>query len=170
MENILKNEVKIMCLEGSSILKNNKKNEIINKIYNINFNKSLLLNHIIDLGLNVSKMNTTRDIVNVRFSYGYDKDAKKIKLLEDKIMELKQEKQESIDGDELYKDTKGKTKIINSRREERKETNEEIKELEKQIEELKLNKDDVREQLYKNGFFWIIIELRKMKIRGLLKR
>ncbi|EQB3101488.1 hypothetical protein ACYIU4_002851 [Clostridium botulinum] len=169
MDKQLVKEVKIMSMEGSSILKNNLNGEMINKIYNINFNKSLLLNKIIDLGLSVSKMNTTRDIINIRFSYGYDKDIKKIEELEQQINKLKQEKQESIDGDKLYKDTKGKTKIINTRREERKELSEEIEEFEKQIEDLKLSKDDVREQLYKDGFFLDYYRIKKDENKRIVK-
>ncbi|MGY0372495.1 hypothetical protein [Clostridium sp. JNZ J1-5] len=167
--NKLKNEVKIMSMEGSSILKNNLRGEIINKIYNINFNKSLLLNKIINLGLNISKNNTTRDIINVRFTYGYDTDVKKIEELEKQIKDIKQEIKESIEADELYKDTKGKTKIINSRREERKELSEEIKSLEQQIKDLKISKEDVRNKLYKDGFFLDFYKVKKDKDKKIVK-
>ncbi|WP_078054550.1 hypothetical protein [Clostridium tepidum] len=165
----LEEEVKIMSLEGSSILKNNEREETINKIYNINFNKSLLLNKLIDLGLNVSKMNTTRDIINVRFSYGFDKDVKKIEELEKQINELKQEIEESKDGDELFADTRGKTKIIEARRKERKELSKKIKQLEQRIKDLKLNKDDVREKIYKDGFFLDYYKVKKDENKRIVK-
>lgn len=165
----LEEEVKIMSLEGSSILKNNEREETINKIYNINFNKSLLLNKLIDLGLNVSKMNTTRDIVNVRFSYGFDKDVDKIEELEEQIKKLKQEIKESKDGDELFADTRGKTKIIEARRKERKELSEEIKDVEVDITDLKLNKDDVREKIYKDGFFLDYYRVKKDENKRIVK-
>ncbi|RXM57199.1 hypothetical protein [Clostridium tetani] len=166
----LEEEVKIMSLEGSGILKNNLKDEkdnkkyYINKIYNINFNKSLLLNKLIDLGLNVSKMNTTRDIINVRFTYGYDKDTKKIEELEKQIDDLKLKNKDSVQADKKYN-----TKEVKLRRIGRKENRDTIKELKQQIKDLKLNKDDVREKIYKDGFFLDYYKVKKDENKRIVK-
>ncbi|GAB6150226.1 hypothetical protein [Clostridium novyi] len=169
-KNILQNEVKIMSMEGSGILKNNLRKETINKIYNINFNKSLLLNKLIDNKLiTISKMNTTRDIINVRFSYGYDKDIDKIEELEQQIKDLKLENKESVKGDAIYKDRKGKTKIIKQRRKDRNDNKDKIKKIEQQIKDLKLDKDEVREQLYQNGFFLDFYKVKKDENKRIVK-
>ncbi|SHJ65410.1 hypothetical protein SAMN02745248_00598 [Hathewaya proteolytica DSM 3090] len=161
--------VKILNLEGSSILKNNLCGKTINKIYNIVFNQSLLLNKLYKIGLDISTMDTTRDIINVKFSYGYDIDAEQIKELEQKIADLKKEKKESIHGDKLFTDVKGKTKIINQRRKERKILSEQIKELEQKIADLKITKEKVRKQLYQNGFFLDFYKVKKDENKRIVK-
>lgn len=164
MNNKLENEVKIMSLEGNSILKNNSQRQEINKIYNINFNKSLLLNKLIELGLNVSKNSTTRDIINVRFSYGYDIDVEKIEELEEKIKELKEINKDSVQADKNYS-----VEEVENRRLERKKHRDIIKELEKKIKELKLSKEAVREQLYENGFFLDFYKVKKHENKKIVR-
>lgn len=149
--------VKIMNLEGSDILKNNLEGLSINKDYKGAFANSLLLNKLMNLGLKVSKNGMTKDILTINFNYGYTpavaKDTTEIdKLQEDtnkllsKVKELESLKKSKPNNKKDYiKEIKENKNIIRENK-----TN--IKMLKQEKEDLCMAKDVVRENIYKNGF------------------
>ena len=85
----MENGVKILNLQGSDILKNNLENRAIIKQYSAVFANSLVSDKLYKLEMKGDK--TTRDIINVKFDYGYtnlkgekmDKDMVRIQLYRD---------------------------------------------------------------------------------------
>lgn len=65
----MKNGIRIMNIEGVDAFKGIF-GEGIKKEYNAVFSNSLLLDKLLKVGLKKSKVNTTRDIVNVKFKNG----------------------------------------------------------------------------------------------------
>lgn len=143
----LKKEIKIMSLEGSDILKNNEQGKMIDKKYNIVFNKSLLLNKLYDIGL-ATRHDKTRDIINVKFTHGHDDNPEKIKQLQSLVDDLRADNKDSIAADINYN-----TKEKANRRIARKENSNLIQEYKKEIAKLKLSKEAVRDRIYQDGFY-----------------
>lgn len=158
------NGIKIINLEGSDILKNNLEDRLIKKEYKGVFTNSLLQDKLTILGLKISKKETTRDIITVQFNYGYtpllnNLNTQDIKSIEEKNKKLKIEI-ESLD----------KEKKLIARRVDKKDIIDQINKLKqslknnkveigsKQIEDelsvanAKVNVDQIREILYKDGF------------------
>lgn len=154
------NGIRIMNLEGSNILKNNLEGLIINREYKGVFPNSLLLEKLKTIGLSISKNNTTRDIITVQFSYGYtpqeakdktlliDELKEKNKLLSNSVKEL-EEKKKSFSKRE---DKKPFINTINELKELIRKNKTTIKELEEQSKSLCMDKQTIREKLYKDGF------------------
>jgi len=159
----MKNGIKIINLEGSDILKNNLEDRIITKKYNGVFANSLLQDKLTVLGLKISK-ETTRDIVTVQFTYGYTPllnnlntdEIKAIKNQNEKIkhdIKVLEEEKKTI---EKRKEKKPIIEKINSLKNSLKNNKTEIGSMqiedEKAVAEAKMNTDQIREKLYKNGF------------------
>lgn len=153
-----------MNLEGSDILKNNSEDRIIMKEYNGVFTNSLLQDKLTNLGLKISKKETTRDIITVQFGYGYtpsldppnrknienlkeenEKIKSEIKSLEEekKAISKRAEKRPIIDDINKLKSVLKNNKI-------------EIKDKERDdklfVDNAKMDKDQVRDELYRDGF------------------
>lgn len=161
------NGIKIMSLEGAEILKNNLEDRYIYKNYKGIMDDSLLLRKLKDLKLKVTKNNTTRDVIAVSFNYGYTPLAVEenkqpleerieickavIKKTRDRIKEtnkIKVETKKRVDKEPYKKEIERLKKIIEN-------VNEKIKRLKSEIEEvekLAINRDSVRDKLYKDGF------------------
>lgn len=160
MKNIL-NGIKIMSLEGSDILKNNKDNININKDYKAVFPYSLVSEKLHTIGLKISKNNTTRDIITLNFTYGYtpqfaidlnnkikeNKEAIKEKIRRQKT--LLEERKQKINN----KDKKLITDGINQLKTDVKELKQDNKNFIKEIKILEMNSEKVRNELYNEGFY-----------------
>lgn len=172
--------VKIMRFEGADILADVNGERFAFKDYNAVFDKSDLLDKLIELGLKVSKSETTRDIISLKFNYTY----KSNKAIEcNKILgELKHEiGKYKVEYKELKNELDASLKMLRDSKEgkskeERKKISEEIKMLKdkfennnlvkkyngisenikKQREILKesgsLNRENLRIKLYNEGF------------------
>lgn len=169
------NGIKIASINGAEIIKASN-GENYEMKYNCVMANSLLLDKLKELGLNVSKAGSTKDIINVKFDYGYkapttaDDEAKIKELNELKGEELKikenikiaEAEKTEIQGDkklgELDEVTKAlvKAKIqeINTLKEDRKAKRAEIKAKKGEIEAgtKVIKKESLREHIYKEGF------------------
>lgn len=152
-----------MNLEGSDILKNNLESRTLHKKYNGVFPTSLLLDKLMEFGLKINN-GTTRDIVTVKFTYGYTPLLDS--LNKDIINNLKNENEEIKNKIESLKEEKTAIK----KRDDKKPITEKINELKNTIRlnkqemsvkrlqdniavaEAKIKKDKIREKLYKDGF------------------
>ncbi|WP_183128177.1 hypothetical protein [Clostridium autoethanogenum] len=156
----MKNGIKIIRLEGSDILKNNLDGVIINRDYIAVFPDSLLLDKLKGMRLNISKNDTTRDIIALNFKYGYtpkEIEDKNKEFLDNKktIDDLIKQKKDFLNIRKEQPNNKAKkpyTDKIKSLTEEIKDLKNENKSLEEEIDNLNWKIDKVREYLYKNGF------------------
>lgn len=157
------NGIKIMNLEGSDILKNNLEGREIKKEYNGVFTNSLLQDKLTALGLKVNK-ETTRDIVTVKFTYGYtplidNLNDDEIKNLQEQNKKIKQDiKVLEKDKKSISKRTDKRAKIDEIKKLKDCLKNNKVKISTMQIEdkvvvtEAKMNTDKIRNKLYKDGF------------------
>ncbi|MCS6103594.1 hypothetical protein DWV12_07605 [Clostridium botulinum] len=117
------NGVKIKSINGAEVLKLKEgKDAEFGKAV---FSNSLLLDKLKELGLNINKQNSTKDIISVKFDYGYSS----------------QEAKEMV---EEHKKLKKDTKII---KKDNKDTIKRVKELNKLIEKSKLKLSVSKEEL-----------------------
>ena len=159
------NGIKIMNLEGSDILKNNLEDRIINKEYNGVFTNSLLQDKLITLGLKIhEKSMTTRDIITVQFNYGYTPlldipNVEDIKTLEESNKLINNEINSLMNEKKLISirvDKKPIIEQINKLKSDLKNNKVEIGsnkiEDELFVADSKINVDEIRAILYKDGF------------------
>lgn len=170
----MKNGVKIMILEGSDI-KKLQEGRIVQKEFNGVFADSMLLDKLKKNGLNVNKVDKTYDIVAVEFNNVYT--SLKADEVVEEIIKYKNDKKDDIQKvDSEYRELvsqknklQGNNKLSalgETEKEQVKDLNKKIKDnrLEKKpyldkINELKqsvkgeiLNKYEIRDDLYNNGF------------------
>ncbi len=119
----MNNGVKIKSINGAEVLKLKEGREV--EFGKAVFSNSLLLDKLKELGLDVNKQNSTKDIISVKFDYGY----------------TSQEANEMV---EEYKKLKKDTKII---KKDNKDTIKRVKELNKLIEKSKLKLSVSKEEL-----------------------
>lgn len=125
------NGIKIMNINGAEVLKLTEGRYGDIK-YNCVISNSLLLDKLKTIGLKPSKQNTTKDIINVKFDYGYK--SLIYKEYEEKLHKKKQEIKDCIDKEKLVKLKEEKKVILNKLKEEN------------------MTKKDIRKELYNNGF------------------
>jgi hypothetical protein len=158
------NGIKIMNLEGSDILKNNLEGRIIKKEYNGVFTNSLLQDKLTTLGLKISNKETTRDIITVQFTYGYtplldNLNTEDIKILKEENDKIKHEIKSLEKEKKLISKRADKKPIIekiNALKSSLKNNKVEIGSMqiedEVSVAEVKMDTDQIRDKLYKNGF------------------
>lgn len=161
-----KNGVKIASINGAEVVKlnNGKWGEIKN---NCVISNSLLLDKLQEIGLNINKKGSTKDIINVKFDYGYKSAIAKefdcnVENLRNELAQLKLANKwikeqiyinkifygyEDFDTEqiELIKTNKINNKDIIMLKKE-------IERSEKFYNENIIGKENLREQLYKEGF------------------
>lgn len=156
----MKTGLQIMILEGSEILKNNIDNKSIEKDYKGVFANSLLLDKLKEYKLEISKEETTRDIIMLNFNYGYTSNYINEKIKEIKILKLKNKsllnrKNKLLKYRKRLHKNKNK-KIFTNRIEYTKKLiyyrTIKINELKEYIQKNTMSKDDVRIKLYEEGF------------------
>ena len=169
----MNNGIKIASIESAEVLKLKEGREADIK-YNCVFPNSLLMDKIKEIGLNISKQGSTKDIINVKFSYGY-KSLEADSLVKEYKSFKKASKKSNSNMNKIDKDLNNKKEqLLKAKTDKRKDKlNKQIKELEfelainyytKNIEldfleenEESLNdnivkKDALRDLLYKEGF------------------
>ena len=93
----INNGVKIGNINGAEIIKaNNGQQYEIN--YNCVLNNSLTLDKLKELGLNVNRIGRTKDVINVKFDYGYkapltEEESAKVAELNAKLAEKSADKE-----------------------------------------------------------------------------
>jgi len=169
------NGIKIMNLQGSNILKNNLDGLDIFKEYAGVFTNSLLMDKLSTMGLNITKNKTTRDIITVEFGYGYTPQEAKITNVIDKLVRI---------NNSLFLEIKviEDAKKLLIKRIEKKPLSEEILKIKDnirnnkaQIKNIKLeavkmcvSKDNIRDILYKNGFYLDFFKKNKVSKKYIL--
>lgn len=164
MKNILKEKVRILRLEGAEILKNNKEGLNLEKDYKCVLDSSLLLNKLYNLKLDV-KNGKTQDVVMLTFKYGWD--SKEIKDLEKEIVKLKANKKANSTKIKELKEIRKQQannlakkpytieieKLQADNADMRKKIDNKKDKIIKAVTDGKhMDKEEIRNYLYKNGF------------------
>ena len=141
-----KNGIKIASINGAEILKvQNGELDIRKADFGKGvFPNSLLLDKLKQLGLNISKQGSTKDIITVKFDYMYK--SQEAKEIEKECIKLKS------DTKQLKKDNKDKIKRINQLHKNIENNEAKLIEENEKYNKNITKKEIVREQLYKDGF------------------
>lgn len=175
----INNGVKIGNINGAEIIKaNNGQQYEIN--YNCVLNNSLTLDKLKELGLNVNRIGRTKDVINVKFDYGYkapltEEESAKVAELNAKLAEKSADKEalttninsvevekNAIQGGKKLSELDAKTKAIvkakiaeiKGLKESRKAINSEIKDIKEEIagSDRVTKRENLRDKLYREGF------------------